>query len=292
MAGSRCSFIKLKVAAVRSCNPGESAGLGVLVVGTLVVAPEEKAVWILNRAVDTGQWGGTGWSENKFKIGDLFKQMWEEGRAPTSQLRGLELGCGPGARVTRASPQPESLPPVSQVTRPSLWVGVRSWEGWVGWEDGAAAVQLASCCFPQPYSSHPPAHCIVKACHRHRSSVSPPGKWGKGRKAKVQASLLVMDDLTPALRLLLIAPTFASGSETSPALGLHASSSSSVPPSSTAAPQTSVLPPPGSGALVVSTERAWALEPDRAGPRSGSLFDTLVNLYPSDLSFPFSPFFH
>lgn len=54
LASSRCSFIKLKVAGARSCNLGESAGLGVLAVGALVMAPEEKAVWILNRAVDTG----------------------------------------------------------------------------------------------------------------------------------------------------------------------------------------------------------------------------------------------
>lgn len=132
--------------------------------------------------------------------------MWEEGRALTSQLRGLELGCGPGARVTRASPQPESLPPVSQVTRLSLWVGVWSWEEWVGWEEVAAAVQLVSYFFPQPYSSLPPAHCIVKAWHRHRSSVSPPGKWGKGRKDKVHVSLLVMDDLTPAIHLCSLHP--------------------------------------------------------------------------------------
>ena len=72
---------------------------------------------------------GTGWGEKEFKIGDLFKQMWEEGRALTSQLRGPERCCGPGAgaRATRAGPLPESLPPVSQATQPSLGVGVWPW---------------------------------------------------------------------------------------------------------------------------------------------------------------------
>lgn len=56
----------------------------------------------------------------------------------TSQLRGPELRCGPGARATRAGPQPESLPPVRQETRPSLGVGVWVWSwGSGGQESGA-----------------------------------------------------------------------------------------------------------------------------------------------------------
>lgn len=140
--------------------------------------------------------------------------MWEEGRALTSQLRGPERCCGPGAgaRATRAGPLPESLPPVSQATQPSLGVGVWPWGGgqW-GWECGpggswavergeeALWAQPASPFLSQSPSNPTPAHCATEAWARLRALVSSSGSGGG--EDQVQASLLVTDDLTPASHL-------------------------------------------------------------------------------------------
>ena len=102
------------------------------------------------------------------------------------------------------APGPESLPPVSQGTRPNPGVWALSWEEPAA---GGQAGRGGSCCIPC-ISFLPSASLPQAACPLHHGGLGEAQLlsfliWEMGRreKAQVQVSLLVTDDLTPAIHL-------------------------------------------------------------------------------------------
>ena len=148
------------------------------------------------------------------------------------------------------APGPESLPPVSQGTRPNPGVGRcpgRSRRQAGKRAEEAAAAYPASPSFPQLPSHRPPAHCIMEAWARHSSSVFSSGKWGEGRRLRSRC-LCWSQMISPQLFTSTHCKHTCRRAGTRPALGLHPSSSFPTPNSH---PRTS------SPTAVLSIPRRW-----------------------------------